>query len=66
MAGGITTKAQPLDIFVEKVLKILYQDLYDEYLIHSPDKITSGNTFIRQGRELLNGKLNFRKSFQRR
>ena len=42
MAGGITPKAQPLDLFPIKIMKGCYRDFYDIHMITSPVNPTTG------------------------
>ena len=34
--GGITSKAQPLDVLINKVFKVLFRDLFKEWLLNVP------------------------------
>ena len=38
MAGGITPKAQPIDMILGKVFKGAYKDLYDSYMLTAPTR----------------------------
>ena len=38
MAGGITPKAQPIDMIIGKVFKSLYRDEYDNYMLTAPTR----------------------------
>ncbi|GFH50734.1 hypothetical protein CTEN210_07210 [Chaetoceros tenuissimus] len=37
MAGGITPKRQPVDVYVGKVFKGLFRKRYDNYMLHAPE-----------------------------
>ena len=37
MAGGITTKSQPIDLFVAKVFKYLLHEYYDNYMFNADE-----------------------------
>ena len=42
IAGGITTKGQPIDMVLGKIFKGYYREDYDLYMLTAP-KITKGN-----------------------
>ena len=46
MGGGITPKAQPLDIFLGKIMKGYYRDLYDIHMINAPVHPSTGHPFV--------------------
>ena len=46
MGGGITPKAQPLDLFLGKIMKDFYRDLYDTYMVNAPANPLTGHPFI--------------------
>jgi hypothetical protein len=45
MDGGITPKAQPLDVLINKVLKGLFRDRYEQWALHAPVNPTTGHPF---------------------
>lgn len=52
MAGGITPKAQPLDVLINKVWKGLFRDLFEEWSLTAPQHEQTGNP-IPPSRQLL-------------
>ena len=52
MAGGITPKAQPLDVLINKVWKGFFRDLFEEWSLNAPLNEKSGNP-IPPSRQLL-------------
>lgn len=45
MDGGITPKAQPLDVLINKVLKGLYRDLFEEWSLNAPINDKTGHPY---------------------
>ena len=43
MDGGITPKAQPLDIIINKVFKGLFRDLFEEWSLNAPTNPKTGH-----------------------
>ena len=43
MAGGITPKAQPLDVLINKVFKGFFCDLFEQWSLNAPLNEKSGN-----------------------
>ena len=43
MAGGITPKAQPLDVLVNKVFKGYFRDYFEEWALNAPINEANGN-----------------------
>ena len=43
MDGGITPKAQPLDILINKVFKGFFHDLFKEWSLNAPTKPKTGH-----------------------
>ena len=43
MAGGITPKAQPLDVVINKVFKGFFRDLFEQWSLNAPLNEKSGN-----------------------
>ena len=37
MAGGITSKAQPIDAIIGKIFKGTYREYYDFYMLNAPE-----------------------------
>ena len=46
MAGGITPKSQPLDLFPTKVMKGCYRDFYDIHMLSSPVNPRTGHPMM--------------------
>ena len=46
MGGGITPKAQPLDLFLGKIMKGFYRDLCDTHMINTPVNPSTEYPFI--------------------
>ena len=45
MDGGITPKSQPLDVLVNKVVKGLFRDLFEEWSLMAPMNETTGHPY---------------------
>lgn len=45
MDGGITPKAQPLDVLINKVFKGLYRDLFEEWSLNAPINDNTGHPY---------------------
>ena len=43
MDGGITPKAQPLDVLINKVFKVFFRDLSEEWSLNAPTNPNSGH-----------------------
>ena len=43
MDGGITPKAQPLDVIINKVLKGFFRDLFEEWSLNAPTNPKTGH-----------------------
>ena len=43
MDGGITPKAQPLDVLLKKIVKGLFLDLFKEWLLNAPTNPKTGH-----------------------
>ena len=43
MDGGITPKAQPLDVLINKVFKGLFRDLFEEWSFNKPTNPKTGH-----------------------
>eukprot|EP00957_Ditylum_brightwellii_P041807 3166002-Ditylum_brightwellii.AAC.1 len=54
MARGITPKAQPLDFMVNKLFKVYYRDLYDQYMMNVPVSSTTGNSIAPSRQQISN------------
>lgn len=52
MDGGITPKAQPLDVLINKVFKGLYRDLFEEWSLNAPINDQTGHPYA-PSRQLL-------------
>ena len=52
MDGGITPKAQPLDVLINKVFKRLFHDLFEEWSLNAPTNPKTGHP-LAPSRQLL-------------
>ena len=43
MDGGITPKAQPLDVLIKKVFKEFFRDLFEEWSLNAPTNPKTGH-----------------------
>ena len=43
MDGGITPKAQPLDVFIKKVFNEFFCDLFEEWSLNTPTNPNTGH-----------------------
>ena len=50
--GGITPKAQPLDVIINKVFKGFFRDLFEEWLLNAPTNPNTGH-LLAPSRQLL-------------